>query len=122
VNFFQAVGSVIRNYVTFSGRAPRSEYWYWVLFALIASAALRTLDAAIFFDAETGPLQTVFGILTFLPGLAVAVRRLHDIDRSGWWVLIVFTIVGIIPLIYWACLKGTDGPNRFGADPLAANT
>jgi uncharacterized membrane protein YhaH (DUF805 family) len=119
MNFFEAVKSVLTKYVQFSGRSPRSEYWYWVLFAVIVNIALGTLDKAIFDDMEQGPLQAVFAILTFLPALGVAARRLHDIDRSGWWILIVFTIIGIIPLIYWACLKGTDGPNRFGPDPLA---
>jgi uncharacterized membrane protein YhaH (DUF805 family) len=119
MNFFEAIKSVLTKYVQFSGRSPRSEYWYWVLFVVIVSIALRTLDGAIFEDMEQGPLQAVFGILTFLPALGVGIRRLHDIDRSGWWTLIVLTIIGIIPLIYWACLKGTDGPNRFGPDPLA---
>jgi uncharacterized membrane protein YhaH (DUF805 family) len=54
-----------------------------------------------------------------LPGLAVWVRRLHDIDRTGWWLLIVFTVIGIILLVAWACTRGTPGPNRFGPDPLA---
>ena len=119
MSFFEAIVSVLKNYVNFSTRAPRSEYWYWALFAIIAGAVLRQFDGAIFYDADTGPLQAVFGIVTLLPVLGLCVRRLHDIDRSGWWFLIVFTIIGIIPLIYWACLKGTDGPNRFGPDPLA---
>ena len=59
-------------------------------------------------------------LLTFLPSLALCVRRLHDIDRTGWWVLIAFTIIGAFLLIYWACVKGTTGPNRFGPDKLAA--
>jgi uncharacterized membrane protein YhaH (DUF805 family) len=119
MNFFEAIKSVLTKYLQFSGRSARSEYWYWVLFVIIVSIALKQLDGAIFEDMEQGPLQAVFGIVTFLPALGVAARRLHDVDRSGWWILIVFTIIGIIPLIYWACLKGTDGPNRFGPDPLA---
>jgi uncharacterized membrane protein YhaH (DUF805 family) len=118
VNFFDAIRSVLTNYVTFSGRACRSEYWYWVLFAVIASAVLNVLDAAIFNTIDKGPLQAVFAIVTLLPALAVAVRRLHDIDRTGWWLLITFTIVGVFLLLYWACLNGTQGPNRFGPDPL----
>jgi uncharacterized membrane protein YhaH (DUF805 family) len=118
MNFFEAVGSVFKNYVNFSGRAARSEYWYWILFALIVTAALRMLDNAIFDDMENGPLQGVFALITLLPALAVGVRRLHDIDRTGWWTLIALTIVGVFLLIYWACQKGTSGPNRFGPDPL----
>ena len=57
--------------------------------------------------------------MTFLPGLALNVRRLHDINWTGWWILIVLTIIGLFVLLYWACKKGTEGPNRFGADRLA---
>jgi uncharacterized membrane protein YhaH (DUF805 family) len=53
------------------------------------------------------------------PSIAVAVRRLHDVNRSGWWMLLAFTIIGVIPLLYWLIKKGTDGPNRFGEDRLA---
>ena len=66
------------------------------------------------------PLGAVSTIVLFLPGLAVAARRLHDLDRSGWWLLIIFTGIGIILLLIWDCLKGTLGPNRFGSDPLVA--
>ena len=67
---------------------------------------------------EISPLNSIFGLITFLPGLAVAVRRLHDIDRTGWWFLIALTIIELIVLLVWACQKGTTGPNRYGPDPL----
>lgn len=116
MNFGEAIASGFRNYVTFSGRAVRSEYWYWVLFALILGIVTGILDRAVFPDSETaaGPINTIANVIILLPSLAIGVRRLHDIDRSGWWYLIVFTIIGIIPLIYWACQPGTPGPNRFG--------
>jgi uncharacterized membrane protein YhaH (DUF805 family) len=100
----------------------RSEYWYWVLFTLIGGLATEILDSAFFsnYVPSPSPLNGVFDLITFLPSLALAVRRLHDIDRSGWWVLIAFTVIGIFVLIYWACRKGTPGPNRFGPDPLGA--
>ncbi len=121
MNFGDAIASGFRNYVTFSGRAVRSEYWYWVLFSLILGAVTGILDKAVFPDVETdaGPLNMIASLIIFLPSLAIGVRRLHDIDRTGWWTLIIFTIVGIFLLIYWACLRGTAGPNRFGPDPLA---
>lgn len=120
MNFGEAIASVFRNYVTFSGRAARSEYWYWVLFTLLLAIATGILDRAVFPDSESGagPINTVASIIILLPSLAVGVRRLHDIDRSGWWYLIVFTIIGIVLLIYWACQPGTPGTNRFGPDPL----
>lgn len=67
----------------------------------------------------SGLISGLIMLALLLPGIAVGVRRLHDIDRSGWWLLIIFVpIIGVIAVIYWACLKGTDGANRFGPDPL----
>ena len=118
MNFGQAITSGFRNYATFSGRAARSEYFYWALFEVLVSVVAAILDIAIFPDSPFGPLYTISGIVLFLPGLAVAVRRLHDIDRTGWWLLLVLTAIGALLLIVWAFFKGTDGPNRYGADPL----
>jgi uncharacterized membrane protein YhaH (DUF805 family) len=120
VNFGRAIASGFSNYVTFSGRAFRSEYWLWILFTVIGGLATSMLDTAIFAgDSPTAsPLSGIFELVTFLPTLALGVRRLHDIGRTGWWLLIVFTIVGIFVLTYWHCKKGTAGPNRFGPDPL----
>jgi uncharacterized membrane protein YhaH (DUF805 family) len=118
MNFQQAIVAGFRNYVNFSGRASRSEYWYWVLFVIICAIATSILDHAIFSESEVSPLNSIFSLATFLPGLAVGFRRLHDVDRTGWWWLIALTVIGIILLIVWACQEGTKGPNRFGADPL----
>jgi uncharacterized membrane protein YhaH (DUF805 family) len=120
MNFLEALASGFRNYVTFSGRAARSEYWYWALFIFILMIVTGILDKAMFPDSESsqGPITAVASVVTLLPSLAVGVRRLHDIDRSGWWYLIVFTIIGIFVLIYWACQPGTAGSNRFGPKPL----
>jgi uncharacterized membrane protein YhaH (DUF805 family) len=124
MTFQQAIKSGFKNYVTFTGRAARSEYWYWALFCVLAGIVTQKLDVAIFHVDTHGPhalspLHTIFSLLVFLPWLALAVRRLHDVNRSGWWLLIAFTIIGVLfPLLYWKCKKGTDGENRFGADPL----
>jgi len=117
MNFAEAIVSGFRNYVNFSGRAPRSEFWYWSLFVVLVSIATNIIDGALLHN-DLAPISTLWGLATFLPGLAVSVRRLHDIDRSGWWLLILFTIIGIFVLLYWDCVKGTAGPNRFGPDPL----
>ena len=107
----------VQNYVTFRGRAPRSEYWYWVLFVLLVSIAAGILDAALFPLVEVSPLVSVAGLLFLLPGLVVSIRRLHDLDRSGWWYLILFIpLIGWVVLIIWACMRGTLGANRFGPD------
>jgi len=74
------------------------------------------IDAALW----TYAITSLADLALFLPGLALAIRRLHDLDRSGWWFLLVFIpVIGAIILIIWACTKGTDGPNRFGPDRLA---
>ncbi len=117
MGFSEAVGACLSNYATFRGRAPRSEYWYFVLFQVLANMAANMIDYA------TG--SHLVGALTdlalILPGLAVAVRRLHDIDKSGWWLLIgLVPVIGWLFVIIWACTKGSLGPNRFGPDPLPA--
>jgi uncharacterized membrane protein YhaH (DUF805 family) len=121
MDFGQAIVSGVKNYATFSGRAARSEYWYWQLFAFLGRLGCSILDAAI--SAGTHTSVSLFGALfslaVLVPSLAVAVRRLHDVDRSGWWLLMYLTLIGIIyPLLVWKCTKGTAGANRFGPDPL----
>jgi uncharacterized membrane protein YhaH (DUF805 family) len=120
MNFTQAISSGFNNYVNFAGRAIRSEFWYWTLFAALASIAGELIDLALFSSSTFSPVQTLVNLALFLPGLAVSVRRLHDLDRTGWWILLVFTLIGIIVLLAWYCMRGTVGPNRFGPDPLAA--
>ena len=127
MNFPQAITSGFRNYVNFATRAARSEFWFWVLFSFILSSAATYLDLAVFadFDIDTlldvslTPFSTVVSLGLFLPSLAVSIRRLHDIDRTGWWMLIIFTIIGVLLLLAWDCIKGTTGSNRYGPDPLA---
>ena len=121
MNFTQAISSGFNNYVNFTGRAARSEFWYWTLFAILASIAGELVDLALFSSSTFTPVQTLVGLALFLPGLAVSVRRLHDLDRTGWWLLLIFTVIGIIVLLVWDCMRGTVGPNRFGPDPLAAS-
>ena len=119
MNFTQAISSGFNNYVNFAGRAARSEFWYWALFAALASLAGELIDLALFTSSTFTPVQTLVNLALFLPGLAVSVRRLHDLDRTGWWLLLIFTVIGIIVLLVWDCMRGTVGPNRFGPDPLA---
>ncbi len=116
MGFADAIKSGFNKYVGFSGRASRSEYWFWTLFSIIASIVAGIIDAVI----GLGFIGAIVSLGLFLPSLAVAVRRLHDLDRTGWWILIAFTGIGIILLIVWDCIKGTTGPNSYGADPLGA--
>jgi uncharacterized membrane protein YhaH (DUF805 family) len=126
MTFAEAVKSGFRNYVNFSSRAARSEYWYWILFSILMSFGSKLIDLAMFSHKGISPINTLVALALLLPSLAVSVRRLHDLDFSGWWFLLVFTGIGAFVLLGWFCLRGrrdrsTDrGPNRFGPDPLAA--
>ena len=117
MEFVETIRSGFRNYATFSGRATRSEFWYWTLFAVLASAAAGIIDGVLF--PQFGLFGPLISLLLLLPGVAVSVRRLHDLDRSGWWLLLTVTGIGIVLLLIWDCMRGTPGPNRFGPDPLA---
>ena len=109
MDFVSSVKSCFSNYATFSGRASRSEFWWWVLFSIILAIVTSLIDMR---------LEMAASVATLLPGIAVTARRLHDIDRSGWWMLLAFTIIGIPVVIYWYCQKGSPEQNRFGVNPL----
>lgn len=115
MNFSDSIKLGFSNYVNFTGRACRSEYWYWILFVFILFIVAEIIDAVI----GRSIFYPLSGLAVLIPNIAVGVRRLHDLDRSGWWLLISFIpLVGAIILIIWFCSKGTDGPNRFGPDRL----
>jgi uncharacterized membrane protein YhaH (DUF805 family) len=117
MNFQEAVRNVLSNYVTFSGRAPRSEFWWWALAVLIAVLVVGVLDGLLFGGSDGGfePLSTLLGLGILLPNLAVAVRRQHDTDRTGWWILIgLVPLIGFLVLIWFYIQKGSEGANRFG--------
>ena len=118
MGFQDAVRTVFGKYATISGRAARSEYWWWVLFVVLVNAVLATVDQALF-GAETRILSAVFSLATLLPSICVAGRRLHDRDMSAWWLLLWFVpFVGWLVLLYFYVMPGTQGPNSFGPDPL----
>ena len=114
-----AVRTVLGKYATFTGRASRSEYWWWFLAMLLFNLFLRVIDCAVFgvevFDGQTGgPLAMVAALALLLPNLAVAVRRLRDTDRSGWWILILLIpIIGYLIFLYWLVQPSHEGENRF---------
>lgn len=124
VGFVEALRLGFSNYVRFQGRSSRGAYWWWFLWMAIFSAVAAAADAALSpagaAAAGGGPVTGIFGLVVFLPGLALAVRRLHDIGRSGWWVLLLLVpVIGILVLIYWYAQPGERAPNRFGADAEA---
>jgi uncharacterized membrane protein YhaH (DUF805 family) len=120
MNFRQAVQSVFSNYANFRGRACRSEFWWFQLFLLVGGIVAALLDLFANTNLLGGsPLATLFWLATIIPDLAVTVRRLHDTDSSGWWILLgLIPLIGMVVLIVWWCQKGSRGYNRFGADPL----
>ncbi|HEY3115437.1 MAG TPA: DUF805 domain-containing protein [Chloroflexota bacterium] len=118
--FQTAIRTSFNKYATFTGRAARAEFWYFALFRLIVAIVAGILDNAIFRGAS--PLGAITSLALLLPSLAVSVRRLHDLDKSGWWVLIGFIpVVGWIVLLIWNVNRGTVGPNQYGEDPLAGS-
>jgi uncharacterized membrane protein YhaH (DUF805 family) len=104
----------LRKYADFSGRAQRAEYWIPVLINVIAAFALLFLDRAI---GAKNILYGLFLLAWICPGIALGVRRLHDIGRSGWWMLINLIPVGAIVLLVFLALEGEAGANQFGPDP-----
>ena len=111
----------LKNYAVFSGRSRRKEYWYFVLCNVIVSLVLSGLDALLgtfSSSANLGLLSGIYALAIIIPTLAVSVRRLHDIDRTGWWVLIhLVPVIGSVVLLVFAVLDSTPGENRFGSNP-----
>ncbi|MEM6650401.1 MAG: DUF805 domain-containing protein [Pseudomonadota bacterium] len=102
--------------MNFEGRSSRGAYWWAVLFTLLVDIATSVIDSILFGGNSVEPIGSLVSLALLLPGVGVGVRRLHDIGKSGWWLLIGFTIIGLIPLIYWLCQPGERQDNRFGPD------
>ena len=111
----------VKNYAGFTGRARRKEYWFFILFYLIFSIVLMFVDGATgSLNANTGIglFSGIFTLAMFIPSLAVAIRRLHDTDRTGWWILINFLpLIGSLIFLVFMVLDGTPGDNRYGPSP-----
>jgi uncharacterized membrane protein YhaH (DUF805 family) len=127
---------VLKQYVDFSGRARRKEYWMFTLFNVIIMVVLSAVDGLVFgsgsFAGNTDPgsvsasvnlgvLTTIYVLAVLLPSLAVSVRRLHDTDRSGWWLLILLVpLIGAIVFLVFMLLDSQPGENRHGPSPKYA--
>ena len=115
---------VLKNYATFSGRARRKEYWMFFLFNVLISLGLGVLDVVAgtySVEYETGFFSALYSLLVLIPSIAVSVRRLHDTNRSGWWILIsLIPIIGVLVLFVFMCLDSQPGTNRFGVNPKEA--
>jgi uncharacterized membrane protein YhaH (DUF805 family) len=130
VGFSEAIQSGFQNYVKFDGRSSRAAYWWWALFTIIVSVITGIIDRAIGSTLVTTPeaagmtagtvgiVTSIASLILFLPSLAVLVRRLHDTDRSGWWVLInVIPIIGWLVMLFFLLQPGSLGLNRYGPPP-----
>ncbi len=117
MNFQTAVKTAFSKYIVISGRARRAEYWFFAAFCLLGGIITGFVDGALFGGAQITNAILVLAII--IPSITLQVRRLHDMDRSGWWALLILApVVGSIVLMIWSAFKGTEGSNRFGADPL----
>jgi uncharacterized membrane protein YhaH (DUF805 family) len=112
---------VLKKYLVFEGRARRKEYWFFILFNLIIGFVLALIDNQTgTLDPETGVgmLSGIYSLAVLIPTIAVAIRRLHDTDRSGWWLLIgLVPLLGALVLLVFFILDGTPGTNQFGPSP-----
>lgn len=124
-NYF--LDTIKNRYVDFKGRSTRSEYWYFILFVFIISVVLTLVDTLLINPAlgmtpaeaaQGGLLVPIFALAVILPKIAVGIRRLHDIGKSGWWYLIIFIpIIGVLVLIYFFVQDSQVGKNMYGPNP-----
>ena len=121
VSFMEAVKLGFSKYFRFSGRSTRAEYWWWTLFVVMADivlAVVDTLTGTMGMFGDSGLLGALFELAILIPSFALGARRLHDIDRSGWWQLLwLVLVIGWIVLISWAIKRGDDGQNKYGPAP-----
>lgn len=105
---------VLKKYAVFNGRARRAEYWWFTLFSIIASVVLSVIDGVL---GTPGVLAGIYALAVLLPSIAVAIRRLHDTGRSGWWLLLTLVPVAGIVVIVFLVLDSQPGENEHGPNP-----
>ncbi len=123
MNFVDSVKTcLVKKYCNLNGRASRSEYWWFAVACSVINTAASMLDRAIANPEQTGSvgiISVVVYLALLLPNLGVSVRRLHDLNKTGWWLLILFVpIIGVIVYLVFMIMKGTNGVNSYGNDPL----
>ncbi len=131
MSFVDAIKSGYKNYFNFTGRARRSEYWFFFLYVILVEIVMVTIAGILGGNTANGGGNAIggliFGLLglfylaSIIPLLSLVFRRLHDSGRSAWWIFIgLVPLVGGILLLVWYCTPGTTGPNKYGADPKGA--
>ena len=119
VNFGQAIVLFFINYIEFSGRSSAGAYWYFALWSILLAILFAVLDSTLDLVDKYLNFSNTLSLITLVPSISLSIRRLHDINRSGWWFLLSFTVVGLIPIIYWACQRGDRAENDYGPDQEA---
>ena len=119
VNFGQAIVLFFINYFEFSGRSSAGAYWYFALWSFLLVILFAVTDLTFDLVDKYLNFSNLFSLVTLLPGISLSVRRLHDINRSGWWLLLSITLIGLIPLSYWAWQRGDRVENDYGSDKEA---
>ena len=116
MNFQTSIKTCFNKYAVFSGRASRSEFWFFVLFGLLGGVISAIIDTMILgYSVEVnGPINLIFSVALILPSIAVTTRRLHDINKSGWWQLLWLTVIGGIVVIVWNATEGEKKKNKHG--------
>ena len=115
MDFQTAIRTCLNKYATFEGRARRPEYWWFILFSIIVQLLASTIDAGLLGFEGGGPVSGIVGLGLLLPTLAVGARRLHDIGRSGWWLLLgLLPVIGTLVLLWWFTRPGETTANQFG--------
>ena len=120
MGFIETIEVCFTKYFNFSGRARRSEYWFFALFTLLTTSFFVYFEGymGIFPNTDQAILANIFSLLVIIPSIAVGVRRLHDTNHSGWWLLLSFVIIiGWVVLLIWYCKNSDEGDNRFGSNP-----
>jgi uncharacterized membrane protein YhaH (DUF805 family) len=116
----------LQHYADFSGRAPRAEYWWYTFAMVVAGMVIGIVEGMLGMGGTVGPyglLSVVFGLALIIPNIAVGVRRLHDTNRSGWWLLIgLIPLIGAIVLLVFFVSAGTAGSNDYGPDPYGRDS
>jgi uncharacterized membrane protein YhaH (DUF805 family) len=116
MDFITAVKTCFSKYFTIEGRAARSEYWWFYLFTLILTIIANLIDVSM----QNILFSLIVTLAILAPSICAAIRRMHDKDKSGWWLLILFVpLIGLLYILYLFVTRGTEGDNRFGPDPLA---
>jgi len=123
--YLESIKICFKKYIVFKGRSSRQEYISFSVFVFIISFLLSLIEGllGLFPSAEDwSVLEAIFVLVTILPSFSVMVRRLHDINKSGWWFFITLTIIGFIPFVYWVIFKRSDeGENKYGSNPLTGS-